>query len=332
MVREPNILYLLLWHLNQFGWFEIPGLGRFTGTRQSAFIDHLKNTIHPGSIDLNFVESNSLESETMIRNMILETGYSQDLLEEHLANLCQTISESFSQSNQFDFIPFGKLYKRSIGIHFDKSEINLNQDFYGKKPLPITPVFRPAGVMEFHRELNVPIQKPARKSELKALLFALGLLWLIFLCLVFCPNKSTQNTASKQAIMNDTISQIQKEDTILNSSSSQDTGFQKSMTSETSDTTKGLNTEVKIDSNNIKQLNDSIRYRPCVIIVGSFIKVSNANLLSGKIVKQGYALYRGSYGEFNRVGVQFNCFEKNLNEVLEELKKLYHPDSWVLKY
>ncbi len=156
------------------------------------------------------------------------------------------------------------------------------------------------------------------------------MLWILFLCLYFCPAKNsntsipiTENNSTlnneKPLSFQDSIQQV--EDTIV-----------ANQKLETDSVISNLDREVVIDSSNIGILNDSIKNKACIIIVGSFIKKANAIRLSKQLSRSKYIVYNGNYGQFNRVGVTFNCFQQDLKLMLDELKKQYHPDAWVLKY
>ena len=93
-----------------------------------------------------------------------------------------------------------------------------------------------------------------------------------------------------------------------------------------------LNNEEIIKENNLESLNKRIKNKKCIIIIGSFKNEKYANRIAKKVQKDGYMVYRGKHGEYNRVGIQFECMTKDLQIVLAELKSKYHPQSWVLKY
>ena len=83
---------------------------------------------------------------------------------------------------------------------------------------------------------------------------------------------------------------------------------------------------------NINEINQLIQNKPCVIIVGSFKKINNANRLAKTLTRKKYKVYREPYLDFHRVGVQFDCLKKDLQTVLSELKTTFNPDCWILKY
>ncbi|MBK9108489.1 MAG: hypothetical protein IPM92_08990 [Saprospiraceae bacterium] len=62
--------------------------------------------------------------------------------------------------------------------------------------------------------------------------------------------------------------------------------------------------ETNITPEVIDSLSQLVKHKACIIIVGSFINKSNADRMAQKI-EENYQLYRGIYGKFNRVGIQF---------------------------
>ena len=204
------------------------------------------------------------------------------------------------------------------------------------EPLTIVPLVIP------HVETTMPvallpIQQTKSKKEFTFLLLALGILWLIFLGLLFCPPSSRNHTKENLPQLLDTIGTKATVDSIKIPQvaiQTQDAAqhFIKDTLKVTSDSLDKFKNESVIDSVNVNKLNEQINNKPCIIIIGSFIKTSYAARLSMKVKENGYEVYRGEYGKYHRVGIQFNCFEQDLKEMLKELKKKFHPDAWVLKY
>jgi hypothetical protein len=336
LVQQINILYLLLCHLNRYNWIEIPGIGVFNGTKSSAHLNHIEKKIYPGRLLIEFDSANTFRTETMIQNIVAETGYDQDLLEEHLAALCQSISESLKKNNSYEFIPFGSISDYGGKILFQQSEKNIHQEFYWMEALDITPVEQTSFKSVVPIE-PVPIRKTKSQREFYFLLIALGILWSVFLGLLLCPPNSRIQHAKNEDTSNDSIPLIPATNSSGNSMDSLLTAD--SLHNQINDTvitdkdsTDQFENVALIDSGNVKALDKEIKYKACVIIVGSFKKLSNAERLSREVKKSGFELFRGEYGSFHRVGIKFNCFEHDLQEMLLKLKEKFHPDAWVLMY
>ncbi|HEX5626039.1 MAG TPA: hypothetical protein VFX48_08485 [Saprospiraceae bacterium] len=329
MIDQPNIVYLLLWHLNRYHWFDLPGIGLFTAEKQASFVDHINHKIHPGRIELQFLPGGKKDVDKMLDQLVEETGYERQRLNDHLNALVHFIREGLQKTGSFEFKPFGSFIKTEKGLQWKSGTTNLHQDFYGREALPIQPVVRSYIKPE---TVSAPIRLPntaKKNTELKALMFASAILGILALLLFCWPDSCTRKPSSgstgvqrpDSAIMNtpDTTSPGMK-------------GFVDTMTYQPSATTDSLQREVVVDSTNIDSLNQAIKFKPCVIIVGSFIKISNANRMEKRIIADGYKPFRERYGSFNRTGITFNCFTHDLQQMLEQLKKDYHPDAWVLKF
>ncbi len=104
-------------------------------------------------------------------------------------------------------------------------------------------------------------------------------------------------------------------------------------------TTRGNNNELKnLDKINLTEL---LNFGPelinqydksCIIIVGSFVKRSNASKMLQKMYDYGFAPYVERYGEFHRTGVIFDCNDRPLYDFLQNLRDTIDKDSWILKY
>ncbi len=72
--------------------------------------------------------------------------------------------------------------------------------------------------------------------------------------------------------------------------------------------------------------------KSCIIIVGSFVKKSNASKMLQKMYNDGFTPYVERYGEYHRTGVIFDCNERPLYNFLQELRDTIDKGSWILKY
>ncbi len=331
MSGQVKIQYLLWWHLSRYHWMDIPGWGVLEARQQDSFIDHLGELIHPSRLILHFRPSLVSRSEEMLDNLCAEFGYQKQHLSNKLESLVHAIDRALSQDRRFDFQPFGSFHYTQNELEFESGILNLHPHFFGMEPLPLKPVTRIfQGSVQ---DLGSPVKPLPKKSpEMKILLAILGVLWLVFLCLLFWPKKDA-TTVDKTLEPSVQEPPLSKEDSALINALRDQPASQIDTTIHSNLPVDSLNSasEVVIKRENMDSLNNTIRHRDCIIIVGSFTKLSNANRLSKELEKHHYTPYRGNYGRFHRVGVKFNCFERNLEEVLSELKKIYHPDSWVLK-
>ncbi|MBK7232619.1 MAG: hypothetical protein IPH93_10235 [Saprospiraceae bacterium] len=329
MTSVPDINYLLWWHANAYGWLDIPGLAYFLAIKNEAHIDHQNQLIYPPTLKLQLTNDAPNRADEMLQNIIVETGFSKQDLESQLEDLCAHLRSNMIQSGSVEFEPYGILkLLEDQSKSFTPSDFNAHHGFVGNQAIPIS-----ALKMNYQRndELIAPIIPIKKKKEpnLKWLYYLLAFLWILFLVLLFWPSGKKQKSNAKNSNiteLKDTLTYIEPTDT--------SSMLVVSDTMSTSDTTQAiiLPKEEEIKEDNITELNKIVQGKTCVIIVGSFIKKNNAIRLEKKVVHDGYTSFTEEFGKFNRVGIQFDCMQRNLEEVLAELKQKYHPDSWILKH
>ncbi|MBK7226235.1 MAG: SPOR domain-containing protein [Saprospiraceae bacterium] len=360
MQNKPDLIYLLLWHLNHFKWFELSGIGYFTAIEEKAYIDHITNRIFPSRLTTDFSPNDSdSRSEEMIQNIIEETGYTKTEIQNELDQLIAYISNKLENESTVDFSPFGFIKNENDRIAFKAHSSNLHQDFFGMSGLNLKPIEQKYTKPE--NSYTAPI-KPIIKNgfhEYRKLLWLLGALWMIFLGLLFWPsikscNKSktsikqnkteiSGNRDSNEIKKLQTIAQqrqdslnaiLQAEAKLLEEKRIQDSlQVEESKIIKTSEKTKDtFKQEQVIKEKDIPHLNQKIKNKKCVIIIGSFENQKLSKKLIAKVKQDGYKVYTSTYKNYHRVGIQFDCKKKDLQEILNELKQKYHPESWVLRY
>jgi len=358
--NKPDLIYLLLWHLNHFKWFELSGIGYFTAIEEKAYIDHITNRIFPSRLTTDFSPNDSdSRSEEMIQNIIEETGYTKTEIQNELDQLIAYISNKLENESTVDFSPFGFIKNENDRIAFKAHSSNLHQDFFGMSGLNLKPIEQKYTKPE--NSYTAPI-KPIIKNgfhEYRKLLWLLGVLWMIFLGLLFWPSIKSCNkpkTAIKQNKTEisgnrdsneikklQTIAQqrqdslnaiLQAEAKLLEEKRIQDSlQVEESKIIKTSEKTKDtFKQEQVIKEKDIPHLNQKIKNKKCVIIIGSFENQKLSKKLIAKVKQDGYKVYTSTYKNYHRVGIQFDCKKKDLQEILNELKQKYHPESWVLRY
>ena len=350
MQNKPDLIYLLLWHLNHFKWFELSGIGYFTAIEEKAYIDHITNRIFPSRLTTDFSPNDSdSRSEEMIQNIIEETGYTKTEIQNELDQLIAYISNKLENESTVDFSPFGFIKNENDRIAFKAHSSNLHQDFFGMSGLNLKPIEQKYTKPE--NSYTAPI-KPIIKNgfhEYRKLLWLLGALWMIFLGLLFWPSIKSCNKPKTSIKQNkteisgnrdsneikklQTIAQqrqdslnaiLQAEAKLLEEKRIQDSlQVEESKIIKTSEKTKDtFKQEQVIKEKDIPHLNQKIKNKKCVIIIGSFENQKLSKKLIAKVKQDGY----------HRVGIQFDCKKKDLQEILNELKQKYHPESWVLRY
>ncbi|NOT37625.1 MAG: hypothetical protein HOP11_09645 [Saprospiraceae bacterium] len=331
---DVSIDYLLLWHLNQHNWIELPGIGSFQAIHKLASINTSEKQIYPSTLHVSYSPLALKKTERMVQNISEHTGYSIESIEQSLAKLLNHLSSELRVRNLVQFEPFGKLLytKQNDILHFESSNINLHQQFFGMNAIPL-PVDENKKIPGF---INIP--NPTQVSENKSsfnrnLLYLIGLLWLLFIGLLLCPSKKPLEQNVLPAVIDSpkiqeppiTPIQEKKNDSIASPNT---------VIPETKPIEKKaeFRNEEVINTNNVKSLNSKIKSKKCIIIVGSFKEKKNADKLFHKIKKTKYKSYRETSNNFHRVGIQFDCMKYDLQTVLNSLKKKFSQDAWVLMW
>ncbi|MGB4840241.1 MAG: hypothetical protein WBP08_14670 [Saprospiraceae bacterium] len=68
----------------------------------------------------------------------------------------------------------------------------------------------------------------------------------------------------------------------------------------------------------------------CVIIVGTFINISNADNMSKKITDMGYSSFQQNYHGMTRVGIRYDCGKNDPESYKMKIRKIFNQDAWHL--
>ena len=317
MQNKPDLIYLLLWHLNHFKWFELSGIGYFTAIEEKAYIDHITNRIFPSRLTTDFSPNDSdSRSEEMIKTEI----------QNELDQLIAYISNKLENESTVDFSPFGFIKNENDRIAFKAHSSNLHQDFFGMSGLNLKPIEQKYTKPE--NSYTAPI-KPIIKNgfhEYRKLLWLLGALWMIFLGLLFWPSIKSCNKPKTSIKQNKTeisgnrdSNEIKKLQTIaqqrqdslnailqaeaklleekriqdsiaieVNKKSVEENINIKSNTSE--NTKDSFQQEQEIKEKDIPHLNQKIKNKKCVIIIGSFENQKEYNSIARKKIYKKFYL------------------------------------------
>jgi len=68
----------------------------------------------------------------------------------------------------------------------------------------------------------------------------------------------------------------------------------------------------------------------CIIIVGSFMKSLNAIKMISLLERKGYTVYQSEYKGYSRIGLKYECIDKDLEEYLHAIRKNISKKAWYL--
>ncbi len=327
MVPVPDINYLLWWHVNRYGWLDLPGIGFFESELRQARIDHLNGQIYPSELSLRQGISTEGRADEMVSHICMDTGMSREAMEEQLGALCRYLNESLKKQGWVEFEPYGRISRKDAEQVFESSGFNAHERFTGLGPLPISPV-----KLQYERTEPPPVPikplSPRKSADLRWLYYLLAALWLIFLLLVLWPDRKKEKPGEKPVVApTESPANMPSEDTAALPAPADS-----SSAAVPADSSPAFQNEVLVQDHNVSEIDQEVRGKTCVIIVGSFQKSQNADRMKRKVKRDGYQPYTEPYGAFTRVGIRFDCMDRDLQQVLSELKGKYHPQAWVLKH
>lgn len=267
----------------------------------------------------------------MLNQLEQAFGYPPDLLLNELERLRKTVWTQLEADGSSALQPFGTLRWDGHQLQFDQSAQNLLQDVYGAEALSLVPAEK-----SFRPEPVIPVPNISRQKErnLKPLWITLGILWLIFLALLFWPEQKPTATTAETTTEQDSSDLLNHDDSlVLGILPAPDTNIAVDSNISPPDTVLVDHQvgETIIQQANMDSLSKELTHKDCIIIIGSFLKAGNADRLASKVSENHFEVYRGSYKDFHRVGIRFDCMQHDLRSLLDSLKKQFHPHAWVLK-
>jgi hypothetical protein len=330
---KTNILYLLWWHLNEFQWFAIPDMGVFRGAGHPTTVDHTQGMILPAHLTLSLDEEDDALASVQLEHWHDAFGYEGVELRAKLIALGAAGRKALQSSKAFDLPPFGVLHQIDGRLRFEQGSTNLHREFYGMGALPVKAIS--PGVYQ-KPEVSAPVVVPpsrvsremrkARNTALASLLVLLSAL-VLFFCWRSC------NSA---APMTDPIMETPQASDSVSSTEQKDTGSLQdsdaAMQQETDQVIVRDSGEVVIEESIVDSLSATVQHRSCIIIVGSFLRQQNAVRMAQRLSAANFTVHRETFGRFTRVGVVFDCVEKDLAEMLSILRQQVDAGAWVLKY
>ncbi len=313
-----------------------------------ASVSNTSQSISPSRLLLQYDARAHQKTESMVENLVAETGYDAEDIEQAIANLVLHLGNELRVRKEVLFEPFGKLFygKENNVLQFQATVKNLHSQFFELEDYPLIPLAATKKITPEETTAPHPITAHPKSVGInKNLLAILALLWIIFLGLLFCPSrKPNEKNSDASLLQTDSMAEAQKltdSNEIKTIDTTTNAGTRSQAVDSTSTSLPQQDTatipaefqhETEIKSDNLKQLNEEIKHKKCVIIVGSFQKSFNAKRMITKVKRQKFQAYSENFGTFHRVGVKFDCTHIPLESMLELLKKKFAGDAWILKY
>jgi len=316
----------------------LPGLGTLRLREDSPSLDPTTNTFDPPAVQLTFSQDST--TTTGLINYVAEK---LDLVpkdvQSSFANWLKGIKQSLKNGKDVYLKDLGILKsKTKEGIVFDVSK-DVFKGYPGLPGVVAVPIKRAASA-EVTKYPVLNETSEMRESILP--IFILSLLILGMAWLISWPGfESSSLKPDPIKTENDRININPEYDTVL--ASEKDTGsheYEDPQEGRTpldvekvdESTDEITEDEIRLDEENTEEILDQALGKECVIVLGAFSNINNAQRLKERIVQLGYTPYEEDYKGLKRIGVRFDCLEKDLYTTLFQLRGKFTEDAWILKY
>ena len=298
--------YLVYW-LYDHKQIAIPGIGIFNLERTPSSQVAGETILNPPSYKITFQEDRSKNTDELFfrKLKIYSPGTSKkeyseygELLEGELKN---------NQKIRIDGIGLLFLNEGHLNFEQDLNTADLLSRHYAKVQMKF--FSRPAKAISW---LNLQLSKLPHKywTIFLPLIGALALASSVFILKNRVSNNTTKIDPKTEISEPLTKTPNQQLDNVLDSIL-EDSG------------------SVKIDSVGITNEGEVIRQ--CIIITGAYRSEMYKNLMIERIKKEGYKVYTEDVNGLVRVGLQFECTDAILAEMLEKIRSTFDKNAWHLE-
>jgi cell division septation protein DedD len=323
----------------------VPEIGTFILQFDEAYFGENYETLHPPKSKLYF--SPTVDEDFKFSTLLADDGMAQDDAIWLETLLLQDYFKAVKKQIPFDFGNFGSL--------FNDSFVPQNEEYFnryaGLKVIPIKIIKK--GVINhdenFKQAFVPPIQQEV-KSKPNILLWigiitAIAVLGFLFW---FLTQRDSNNTLESVVISTPDVTPVDVIDTL---NTTPDTiAVEPLQNDSVQDVEKVISPEVTPESEPAKPKVNKVvpkkeppiinefdaelfevdnELKKCVMIIGSFSDVKNANSLAERIKDRGYGVFRQDVNGMHRVGIRYNC-ENNTSSITSKIKKEFNKQAWTL--
>lgn len=284
----------------------IPGLGMINLQRNSAFADVVNQQVYPPKYDVKFqndVSANSYQTYELLKS------YLPELTRSDFDSYMNARVAELNSTGQTNIEGIGKLSNADGGLVFQPFPETTNLLTYGLNRLGLKKVTNFIQTNQMNEVQILPGVSP---------------IWSIFLPLLIAALLLASSIAYlsrdlkpiEKQISNITITPPKPKDTINNSS--------------IIDTSSKLIIGKEAIVSDILKNSDGSYIKKCVIITGAFKSAKYRDLMIEKLRDSGYDIFTEKKGRLTRVGLQFECHEKDLEKYLQAVRETLEKEAWYL--
>jgi predicted transcriptional regulator len=304
----------------------IPGLGMINLQRNSAFVDLENYQVYPPKYDIKFLSDVSVSNHETFGQL---RSYLPELTRSDFDSYMNTRVTELNATGQTMIEGVGLLTRNQGEVTFLPYAETTNLLTYGLNRLGLNKISNFIQAKQMDEVKSLPSESSFwflfLPLLIAALLLASSIAYLNREGIVI-PNQKSNITISSP-INKDTIYNVEKIDTTTNNVEKIDTTTNNVEKIDT--TTKAIIGREAIVSDIIKN-SDGSYIKKCIIITGAFKSAKYQNLMIERLKENGYDVFTEKKGRLTRVGLQFECHEKDLEKYLQAVRETLDKDAWYL--
>jgi hypothetical protein len=299
--------FLVYW-LYDHKQIAIPGIGIFNLERNPASLVHGEAMLYPPSYKITFQEDRSRITDDIFYRK--HKMYCPSVTKHEYVAFGISLEEKLETEKLADIHGIGKLSVSAGQIVFeqDHSTANLLSRYYPNLKMKF---FSTTGKAISWLDLKLSQLPHKFWSVYLPLLSSLALLLSVFILNKIqtgrkLPQPEEKTEPPKKAVTDTTANIEGLLDSILQSSN-----------------------DVQLDSVGVTP--EGLIIKQCIIITGAYRSEMYKNLMIQKIQQEGYKVYVEEINGLVRVGLQFECTDATLVEMLEKIRSTFDKNAWHLE-
>jgi hypothetical protein len=321
MTFKLNKYFYLM--LMEKGEVPIPGIGIFSLNRSTAYFNHETGKMSPPSATIEFDHEYGGDGDELLNYISLY---------EDSPEIYKDAIKSFSNYTLNRLINFGEVEVEKIGtlrrengqnVKFSPDETTLKVLNPGlAEVLPVlhksyAASQKPIGNVDFTEpnpfESISNSHQTGKKPWLPFWLIISAILFLLILWKFDSCNRGPQQAKDRQGSLKEAIVNDEPSGKFL----------QAEIIDEVENFDSEQSPKSTVDESG--SVPDS-----CIIVTGSFKNSKYADMMKKQLEDQGYTAYTEKYGDFTRVGVSFECQEKDFEDSIRNIRNKFAKDAWYL--
>ncbi len=319
----------------------VPEMGTFILQFDQAFFGNDHKSLHPPRSKIYF--SPSVDSDFILSSLLTDDGMdkSDAYLVESL--LIKDYLASVSQQKPFEFNGLGTLVNN---LFIPKNEEYFNR-YSGLKEISAKIVQK--GIIKHNETFQYYLKQPITKihnAEFYSLLWPILIAIITILSILFWVISRSNETYTTHEVIN-SISKVAGKSSVesiyqkIDSNISNQKQSENKIDSETliTEEVKDLPSHSKkpnrpdapiINQSEFIENSKADEIKKCIIIIGAFSDIKNADKLAVEASSKGYEVFRQNANGMNRVGIRYNCEKKNTEMFRSKIREIFNEKAWYL--